>query len=123
LVFVLVFVLLFGCGGAASRLAKVRDCFDALGGLGRQPHSAAVFGYIDRRLQWRWDNASMLALRAKRMVYLLETDPGFVVARKARIRYWRDWQRKHEARAWAQDVVEASLCGLDGCPTNTNTQL
>lgn len=72
-----------------------------------------LFGLIERRIDWRRAHAPLLALEAKRMVFLLRTDPGVVVLRKARINHWRRVERKHAARAWAADKLEACACGLE----------
>lgn len=71
-----------------------------------------VLGFVDRRIEWRWDNAHMLALRARRMAHLLAHAPGRIAARKLRVRYWRAWERRHAAKAWAMNAVEAQACGL-----------
>ena len=74
---------------------------------------SSVLGFIHLRLEWRWDNAHLLALRARRMAYLLQTDPGRVALRGLRVRWWRANERRHAARAWAQNAVEAHACGLE----------
>lgn len=71
-----------------------------------------VIGGIERRLQWRWDNAPLLALEAEAMVMLLLSDPGFVWARKARIGHWRRRLRRFAAKAWAQDPTFADACHI-----------
>lgn len=67
---------------------------------------------IDRRLQWRWDNAPLLAREAERMIYLLKNDPTRVAFRKARIGHWRRRHRRFAAKAWAQDPKFARACGV-----------
>ena len=71
-----------------------------------------VFGLILERIEWRWDNAALLALRAKRMIVLLTTGPGRVAFRRLRIRFWRARYRVHSARAWAADSLLASACDV-----------
>lgn len=71
-----------------------------------------VLGLIHLRLEWRWDNAHMLALRAKRMAFLIETAPGRIALRKLRVRLWKAAERRHAAKAWAQNAAEAQACGL-----------
>ena len=73
---------------------------------------AGVLGAIDARIQWRWDNAHMLALRAQRMAHLLAHAPGRIAARDLRVRFWKARERKHTAKAWAQNAVEAQACRL-----------
>lgn len=78
--------------------------------------SRELFGFIERRIEWRRANAPLLALEAKHMVQLLEDAPGFIWFRKARLADWRNRWRKHEARALAADELRmlALACGLDG---------
>ena len=73
---------------------------------------AGVLGAIDARIQWRWDNAHMLALRAQRMAHLLAHAPGRIALRRLRIRLWLAAERRHAAKAWAQNAAEAQACGL-----------
>lgn len=72
----------------------------------------SMFELVERRIDWRWANATMLALRARRMAELLTKDPGRVAFRKARIQTWRRRARRHEARAWATEQALASACSL-----------
>lgn len=72
-----------------------------------------LFTFIDRRIEWSWNNASMLALRAQRMVFLLATDPGRVPFRRLKIRWWRWRERVYSAKAWATEPVIASACELE----------
>ncbi len=75
---------------------------------------ASVVGLILERIEWRRANAQLLALEAERMIVLLTTDPSFVALRKLRINHWRRVQRKHAARAWAQDRTLTMACRI--CP-------
>lgn len=74
----------------------------------------SVVGLILDRIEWRRANAQLLALEAERMIVLLTTDPSFVAFRKLRIDVWRARQRKHAARAWAQDRALTMACRI--CP-------
>jgi hypothetical protein len=76
---------------------------------------AGLFGLVERRILWRRAHAALLAKTAERMVYLLETAPGVILFRTARLAHWRHWQRIHAARAWADDQLIASACGLEQC--------
>lgn len=73
-----------------------------------------LFALIERRINWRRANAPLLALEAERMIVLLRDDTGFVALRKFRIAVWRARQRKHAARAWAQNRTLAMACKI--CP-------
>lgn len=74
----------------------------------------SVVGLILERIEWRRANAQLLALEAERMIELLTTDPHFVAFRKWRVGHWRRVQRKHAARAWAQDRKLTMACRI--CP-------
>jgi hypothetical protein len=67
---------------------------------------------IERRLQWRWDNAPLLAREAELMVLLLEHDPGRVVLRRVRVGHWTRRHRRFAAKAWAQDPAFAEACRI-----------
>lgn len=79
----------------------------------------SVVGLILDRIEWRRANAQLLALEAERMIVLLTTDPSFVAFRQLRIGHWRRVQRKHAARAWAQDRKLAMACRI--CPPDGGT--
>lgn len=66
---------------------------------------------IERRLQWRWNNAPLLAKEAERMVWLLERASP-VRFRRIRVAYWRARHRRFSAKAWAQDPAFAEACRI-----------
>lgn len=71
-----------------------------------------AFGLIERRIDWRRANPTLLSLEAEAMIAALTADPGFVAFRKLRIAHWRRVHRKHASRALAQDAVRARACGV-----------
>lgn len=73
--------------------------------------AAGIIGGVERRLQWRWDNAPLLAKEAERMVWLLERAQP-VAFRKLRVAYWRARHRRFSAKAWAQDPAFAEACRI-----------
>jgi len=73
---------------------------------------AGMFGLIERRIEWRWAHAPLLALEAERMVWLLERAPGHTPFRRARIKTWTRRHRRHSARAWATSRATAAACRL-----------
>jgi hypothetical protein len=89
-----------------ARDLAARSVRDAASSFGSEAIDA-----IERRLQWRWDNAPLLYFEAEHMVFLLEQRDGGVI-RRARLWHWRNRQERFAAKAWAQDPAFAERCGI-----------